>query len=78
MELGFGGIDREWCMDLCGSQRVVVAMVVQIAMGAMILDQFGRGFGGAACFRMWCIIQLRQYEFASGAEVVQRSFVGAG
>ena len=31
-------------------------MVVQFAMGAMVfLDQFGRGFGGVACFRMWWI-----------------------
>ena len=27
MELGFGGIDREWCMGLCGSQRVVVTQL---------------------------------------------------
>jgi hypothetical protein len=58
---------------VCGAVRAT--MVVQFAMGAMVLDQFGRGVGAAACFRMWWLPQLELYGFASGAEVVQRSFV---
>jgi len=58
---------------VCGAVRAT--MVVQFAMGAMVLDQFGRGFGAAACFRMWWFAQLKLYGFASGAEAVQRSYV---
>jgi hypothetical protein len=45
-------------------------MVVQFAMSAMVLDQFGRGFGAVACFRMWWFAQLKLDGFASGAEVM--------
>ena len=54
-----------------GAVRATV--VVRFAMGSMVLDQLGRGFGAFACFRLWWTIQLRQYEFASGADVVRRS-----
>ena len=42
---------------VCGAVRAT--MVVQFAMGAMVLGQFGRGFGAAACFRMWWFAQLK-------------------
>ena len=35
---------------VCDAVRAT--MVVRFAMGAMVLDKFGRGFGAAACFRM--------------------------
>ena len=69
-------VEEQWALldttnggGVCGAVRAT--MVVQFAMGAMVfLDQFGRGFGGVACFRMWWITQLELYGFASGAEVV--------
>ena len=43
----------------CAVQCVRCPMVVQFEMGASVLDQFGRGFGAAACFRMWWFAQLK-------------------
>ena len=42
-------------------------------MGAMVLDQCGRGFGASAWFRMWWLPQLELQGFASGAEVIGSS-----
>ena len=35
---------------VCGAVRAT--MVAQIAMGANVLGQFGRGFGAVACFKV--------------------------
>jgi hypothetical protein len=56
---------------VCGT--ACATMVAQFAMGAMVLGGCWLWFGAGACFRMWWLAWLRQYEFASGAEAVYGS-----
>ena len=69
--MGSSGYDKWWWSVRCSA----CDNGGSICYGAMVLDQFDRGVGAATCFRMWWLPQLELYGFASGAEVVQRSFV---
>ena len=69
--MGSSGHDKWWWSVRCSA----CDNGGSICNGCNGFGSIGRGFGAAACFRMWWFAQLKLFGFASGAEAVQRGYV---